>query len=404
MKKLRIFSKVVLALVLALSIFSCASVKTVEPVINTDGYKVSSYIRTWPLGSTPEQAALNEHWSADTVKAEYLTDLIVAFAHIDQETWGLYFPDAESEVSPFPTLWEEVAALQAKYPHLDMHVSVGGYGADGFSEMSADDTKRATFVGAVVDLVKEKNLDGIDIDWEYPIGPDWGQAISCSPNDGENFIKLLSDLRVALDALEQITDKDYTVSIAVPASTWYVSKIDVVKVASLVDTMKVMSYDYYGSWSAQTGHHANLYNNPKDPDWGGWSTDQTIRTYLDAGVPAEKLILGVAFYGRAWEGVQENGVNGLFQKYTASVYNDGLAWPDLQPFLAEGSGFTRYWDDVAKAPYLYNGDIFITYTDPEAIQYIGEYVKEKGLGGVMTWEYGHDAQAELLEVLANSVQ
>ncbi|MEE0998623.1 MAG: hypothetical protein UIH41_03035, partial [Treponemataceae bacterium] len=129
MKKLRIFSKVVVALVLILSIFACVSVKTVEPVINTDAYKVSSYIRTWPLGSTPEQAALNKHWSAETVKAEYLTDLIVAFAHIDQETWGLYFPDAESEESPFSELWDEVAALQAKYPHLDMHVSVGGYGA-----------------------------------------------------------------------------------------------------------------------------------------------------------------------------------------------------------------------------------------------------------------------------------
>lgn len=404
MKNVRNFSKVVLAFLLVLCIFSCASVKTVEPAINADGKKVSSYIRTWPLGSTAEQMDLGIHWNADTIKGEYLTDLIIAFGHVNQETWGIYLPDVESEDAPFTELWDEVAKLKAKYPHLDMHVSVGGWGADGFSEMSADDTKRATFVQAAVDLLKDKNLDGIDIDWEYPIGPDWGQEISSSPDDGVNFIKLLSDLRVALDTLGKETGKYYSISIAVPASTWYVEKIDVVKVASIVDSMKLMTYDYYGSWSSQTGHQANLYNNPLDPDWGGWSSDQSVALYLNAGVPAEKLILGVAFYGRAWQGVPENGVNGLFQPYTASIYDDGLSWIDLQTFLDPASGYTRYWDDVAKSPYLYNGDVFITYTDEEAINLIGDYAKAKGLGGVMTWEYGHDTESELIKVLAESVQ
>lgn len=366
---------------------------------------VSSYIRTWGLGSTIEEISKGRHWSAKDVNGKYLTDIIVAFAHVDQKTWGIFFPDAESEDKPFTELWTEVAKLQKKYPDLKIHVSVGGWGADGFSEMAADDTKRATFVSALVKLLEEKKIDGIDIDWEYPVGPEWGQEIASSPEDGKNFITLLSNMRAAFTELGKKTGKTYSISCAVPNSSWYVQKIDVVKVASIVDSIKMMSYDYYGAWSAQTGHHANLMNNPADPDWGGWSTDQGVHMYLDAGVPAEKIVLGVAFYGRAWKGVPDNGVHGLYQKYAESAYPDGLSWTDLKKsFLSKKSGYTRYWDDVAKAPFLYNGDIFVTYTDKEEIQLIGEYVKKMGLAGVMTWEYGHDLDCDLGKALYQSVK
>ena len=366
-------------------------------------YKVESYIRTWPLGSTAEDMASGIHWSRKDIKGNYLTELIIAFAHVDPETWGICFPDADSEEMPFTELWDEVKAVKAKYPDLRVNCSVGGWGADYFSPMAADPKKKEKFIAALVELLREKDLDGIDIDWEYPIGPDWGQEIASSPEDGKNFVSLLQDMRVAFDELGKTTKKYYSISCAIPGSTWYVEKIDVLSVAKAVDTMKVMSYDYYGSWSSQTGHNANILNNPIDPDWGGWSTDQAVKLYLNAGVPASKIVVGVAFYGRAWKGVPDNGVHGLFQKYTEAAYPDGLSWTDLKEFLKPESGYTRYWDDVAKAPFLYNGDIFISYTDEEQIKYIGDYVKENGLGGVMTWEYGHDIDSELIKVLYESV-
>ena len=390
----------------ALALFStiaCSSTKVaVEPAKPKE---ISSYIRTWPIGTTPEQMAEGKHWTAEDVKGEYLTELIVAFAHIDPETWGIKFPDvepADPNAVPFPELWDEVAKLQAKYPDLAMRVSIGGYGADDFSPMAADPEKRAKFIAAVVDLVKEKKLNGIDIDWEYPIGPDWGQPIKSDPADADNFIILLNELRAALKAVEAETGY-VSLSIAVVASGWFPDKIDCKALADAVDTMKLMSYDYYGGWSGQTGHLANLYTNPADPDWGGWSTDAAVQKYLADGVPAEKLILGLAFYGRGWKGVEPgpNG-DGLYQKYKESAFGDGLSWSDMEKTFTEGN-FKIYWDDVAKAPYMYNGDEFITYTDPEAIQYICDYANEKGLGGVMVWEYGHDMDCELFPVLVNSI-
>ncbi len=388
------------ALLLSCSLLaSCASAPKESKAAAT-GKIIESYIRTWPIGSTvEEQRANNRHWSADDIKGDLLTQLIISFAHVNGETAEISFPDVESEITPFPELWTEAAKIQKKYPDLKLVVSIGGWGADGFSQVSADDGLRAQFVANIVELVKEKKIDGIDIDWEYPVGPDWGQEITSSPDDGKNFLKLLAQIRVAFDMLGRETGKTYSLSCAVPASAWYPQKIDVVAVSQLVDVLKLMTYDYYGSWSATTGHHANIFVNPADPAWGGWSTAQTVDMYLNAGVPADKLVVGVAFYGCAWSGVAAGDTNGLFQPFTSGAYPDGVSWPLAKELLNSGE-YTRYWDDVAQTAWMYNGDTFVSYTDAEEIAVIRNYVEEKGLAGFMIWEYGHDPDGELLELLS----
>ena len=258
----------------------------------------------------------------------------------------------------------------------------------------------AKFVANVVDWLDKYKLDGVDIDWEYPVGPDWGLEIKTRPEDRENYIALLTSLRAELDKLGQKNGgKHYSLSTAVPASGWFVEKNDVVAAASLVDSFKLMSYDYYGSWNQTTGHHANLSNNPEDPAWGGWSTKQAVDVYLNAGVPANKIILGVAFYGQAWEGVPENGKNGLFQEGKGLNADNYSYSPAIEKLLQPDSGYRRFWDEVAEAPYLYNGNVWVSYSDEQEFALIGAYVKEKGLGGVMVWEYGHDINAKLLKAL-----
>jgi chitinase len=97
-------------------------------------------------------------------------------------------------------------------------------------------------------------------------------------------------------------------SVAVPAAAWFLKNIDVMRVANSVDFMKVMSYDFAGSWSKNTSHHTDFYQNKLDPDGGvgGWSADQAMNLYIDAGVSPSKLLLGSAFNGRAWQGVTTN--------------------------------------------------------------------------------------------------
>jgi chitinase len=368
--------------------------------------KIAAYIRTWPLGSGAE-IDKGVHWTADQIQGEYLTDLIIAFAQIDpNDKSSLYvfdMNDQPSAITPglvvpgFKNLWQEVAAIKGKYPGLRVNASVGGWGAE-FSDTVSDPELRSKLIDNIYNALYAYNLDGVDIDWEYPVGPEWGQEIKSRPEDRGGFIALLVELRSALDRLGTFTGKHYGLSACIPASGWYINSNDVVDAANIVDSLTLMAYDYYGGWSATTGHQANLSNNPADPAWGGWSTKQALDVYLNAGVPPEKILLGVAFYGRAWAGVENGGTNGLFQNYT-SVVGDGLAWPAIKEFLKPGSGFTRYWDEKAQSPYLYNGDIFVTYTDEEAVALIATYAKEKGLGGVFTWEYAHDINGELLKIL-----
>jgi chitinase len=178
----------------------------------------------------------------------------------------------------------------------------------------------------------------------------------------------------------------------------------VVAAANIVDALKLMSYDYYGGWSNTIGHLANVFKNPIDRE--GWSTDQAVSEYLKAGVPPQKIQMGFAFYGRAFQSVSPGPNNdGLYQRYESVPFGEGeVTWTQIVEFLEPDSGFKRYWDDAAKSPYLYDGDIWITYCDEQLIAELANYVKNKNLGGFFVWEYTADMNANLLKVLSDNAQ
>lgn len=337
--------------------------------------EIVSYIRTWTIDG--------QYWNRDMLKINCLTEIDIAFALIKNGA-EIYIPDEEKGFK----IWDEVEKLKKDFPNLRIILSVGGWGADGFSDMAMNPVLRERFCKNVVDYIKKHNLDGVDIDWEYPAGENI--PIKSRPEDRENYILLLKELRSYLDNLEKETGKKYYLSTAVPASLWFVERIDVLTASLIVDFLKVMCYDYYGSWSKTTGHHANLYENPKDPM--KHSSSKAIEAYLNKGISAKKILFGIPFYGRGWKGVR-NENNGLFQPYESTL--EGLSFRKIKKLISE-ENLKRYWDDFAKAPYLYNGDIFISYIDEEALGYIVKYVKEKNLSGVMIWEYGEDPEGELL--------
>ena len=372
-----------------------------EPVLIGNA-KVAAYIRTWGIPAA-DRIGGSPYWNADMIQGESLSDLIIAFALIDPaDGASIYIPEVRS--GAFARIWDEVAILKERHPHLKVHISVGGYGAEGFSDMAHNPALRAAFTANVCKWLEDYNLDGIDIDWEYPVGPTWGQNIKSRPEDRQNYITLLSDLRNAMDDLGEKTGKRYNLSTAVPASAWFISANDVKAAAETADMLKIMSYDYYGSWSQRTGHNANIYRNPRDP--ANWSTDQSVAAYLRAGIPPEKLILGAAFYGQMWRGIPQGNSSdtpGLYQSRTAFV--NSIGWSQIKRTIANtGSGYERYWDATAKAPFLYNGDRWLSYTDHEQLRELAAYVKEKNLGGVFVWEYAHDMGADLLRTLTQSSQ
>lgn len=363
--------------------------------------KIISYARTWPLGDEVAQMRRGAYWKAEDIRGEYLHTLNIAFGVLDpKREYRIEVKDARAS-----GVMEEVQRLKEAYPHLKVNLSVGGWGADHFSCMAQTKESRGVFIEDAKEFLVRHNLDGIDIDWEYPVGPPWGGLpIVTRPEDGKNYGDLLRELRAALDALSLEREKDYSLTVAVPASAWFLDAVDILDVARSVHYLKLMTYDFYGGWSLTTGHGANLYNNPQDPAWGGWSCDQTVQAYLERGVKPEQLILGVPFYGTSWQGVEQGETEGLFMATKGSAFPRVLSGGNMghdyiQALRKRDPSFVRYWDSTAQAPFLYNGSIWITYEDEESLGYKVAYAKERGLGGIMIWEYAHDVEAELLKHL-----
>jgi chitinase len=204
-----------------------------------------------------------------------------------------------------------------------------------------------------------------------------------------------------MDELGEETGKRYKLSTAVPAQDWFVNPSqggDIKTVSEIVDGLKLMAYDYNGSWNSSTGHNANL--NRGTGIW--WSTHDAVVAYISAQVRPEKIILGVAFYGQVWTGVSSGTNASLPGLSRPGTHNGTPSWTSIKGLYLGNAAYTRYWDSYAKAPFLYNGSRWISYTDHEQIKEIAAYAKTNKLGGLFAWEYAHDMDADLLKTMAES--
>ncbi len=186
-------------------------------------------------------------------------------------------------------------------------------------------------------------------------------------------------------------------TVAVGASTDFLEHTDMGQVQKYVDTVNLMAYDYYEPGDSKTtGNHAPLFTDPADPQ--AISADRSVREYEQAGVPAAKLVLGVPFYGHVWGQVAAAN-HGLFQpgQPVPNVYaNYGAIVSSML-----GQGYTRYWDEAASAPYLYNPDkqIFVSYEDPQSLALKCKFVLGHHLAGMMFWDYAGDPSGALLDTI-----
>lgn len=291
-----------------------------------------------------------------------------------------------------------VSKIKEINPDIKMIISVGGWEADGFSQAAATEEGRKKFTASVVKIMQDNNLDGIDIDWEYPCSSQSG--IASSPEDKETFTLLIKELRTQIDACK----KGQTLSIAAGALRSYLDGTNMSEVQKYLDYVQLMTYDFYSSFSSTTGHHANLYADSVHEEKA--SSDLAVKMFVEAGVPIEKIVMGAAFYGRSWSGVPNvnNGLGQPVDKAKASAFTSAYGYSTLCKMLETGEGnYTYYWDDDAKAAYLYNGDTFITYEDKRALSYKADYVRENKMKGIMFWEYSEDKTRTLVEHLYNEL-
>ena len=320
------------------------------------------------------------------IAAERLTRINYAFANIEG---GKIVEGFQHDEQNFAVLHK----LKARNPALQILVSVGGWTWSGrFSDMALTADTRAKFIDSVVEFVQKFQLDGLDIDWEYP--GSIGNGNPFRPEDKQNFTALLKDLRSRFDHEEQRLHRPLSLSVATGASSEFLAKTEMDTVAQYVETVNLMSYDYYESTDDKiAGHHAPLFTNPEDPKHV--SVDASVTAYLAAGVPARKLVVGVPFYGHAWSHVSPDNF-GLYQPGQSSDVPS--EYNALLPFLQPSSGYVRHWDATSSVPFLYNAanGTFVSYEDTDSLRAKCRYVVDKHLAGIMFWDYEGDANGALL--------
>jgi chitinase len=331
----------------------------------------------------------------ENIDATKLTHINYAFANVVENKAVLQMPYDASNLY-------RLNKLKEVNPDLKILVSVGGWSWSGnFSDAALTPESRSQFVESIADLIREHSLDGIDLDWEYP--GQIGAGNTYRAEDRENFTLLLETVRKQLEIMSDAEGREnrnrYQLTIATGANEAYQQNTEMGKAQRYLDFINIMTYDFHGSWTPTTGHHANLF--PSE-DMSEMSAARAVELQVDAGVPKEKLVLGVPFYAKGWSGVDPEN-NGLFQQYTTDIPN--ISYSELAEHFIDRDGFIRYWDDNAKAPYLWNEEkaIFYTYDDEESLRNKSHYIRSEGLAGVMYWEHSHDTTESLLDVLVEEL-
>ncbi len=284
-------------------------------------------------------------WSDIMPDPTYITHINYAFGHVNDSFNGVRIDNEER--------LKQIVSLKKNSDQLKVLLSIGGWGSGRFSEMAADETNRLSFSKDCKRVVEEFDLDGIDIDWEYP-GSSLAD-ISSSPDDTENFTLLMRDIRSAIGENKLLT-------LASAASAEF---IDFRAIDPYVDFVNIMAYDM----ASAPHHHSALY---RSENAGRNTSDESVKKHMAAGVPASKLVLGMPFYGRGGKGGIPNFID----------YNE----------IDKLTGYKTQWDETAKVPYLTDdeGNFVCGYENPLSLAIKCKYITDEGLLGGMYWDYDGD--------------
>lgn len=298
-------------------------------------------------------------WSACNVNPNFMTHVNYAFGHVREDFSGVRI-DNEGRL-------RSIAEKKKQFPGLAVMLSIGGWGSGRFSEMAADASFRKKFADDCRRVCDEYNLDGIDIDWEFPTS-DAGGEISCSPADTKNYTLMMRDIREALGKNKYLT----------LASSVDAGYIDFKDILEYIDFVNIMAYDMNNAPS----HNAPLYRSERS----GWITaDEGVKKHLEAGIPASKLVLGLPFYGHG-----------------RPPYGQTVDYKNIKVL----SGCSEKWDDVAKVPYMANsgGELVLGFDNARSLEIKCDYIREKGLRGAMYWDYdGDDSRSTLRKAVATAL-
>ncbi|KAJ3894191.1 glycoside hydrolase family 18 protein [Lentinula edodes] len=383
----------------------------------------SAWLAGWhTANATPTFDLNNISWSK-------YTDVFFSFALPTADTQVLTLNGSNGDALPS-------FVHQAHANGVNAHVSVGGWGGSiYFSTAMGSAENRTQFVKAITDFATNYSLDGINFDWEYPNK----QGIGCnivSANDTDNFLAFLQELRT------DPVGANLTLSAATAITPFFDSKGNVLTnvsaFADVFDFVTVMNYDVWGSWSTGVGPNAPLNDScAAKPNQQG-SAVSAVAAWYTAGMPMEKIVLGVPSYGHSFSVNQTSAFVSstelaAYPPFNATAFPLGDSWdtgatePDACGLLESNGGVYDFWsliengyldtegnftsefphrfDECSQTPYLYveDAELMISFDNAESFTAKGNFIAEYGLAGFAMWEAGGDFNDILLDAIRTAV-
>ena len=293
---------------------------------------------------------------AKDIKYEKLTHIALAFSRADKH--GALYP-----LEPDPLLMK-----RAKQHGVKVLLSLGGSGSGRvLGQACAKPEQRRRLIDSIIKQVEQRGYDGVDVDWEHP-SAEWEKVL---------FFKFSRELRKALDKTGK--KRRYTMTCCVSCPEWYARFLDPPELAKIYDYINCMTYDFHG-WSKHDGHNSALH---RSSCCGCPGAADHLANWVAKGVPAKKLLMGLAFYGR--EHKRECGFTSWWG-WGRCTHKRALWYRDI----ARLEGYLEEWDGEAKVPYLRKRGSYIYHDNPHSIDLKCKHVNEEGYGGVIIWCLGQD--------------
>ncbi|WP_199545915.1 glycoside hydrolase family 18 chitinase [Streptomyces sp. N35] len=314
-----------------------------------------------------------------------------SFAAIDKAYTADQSVDGVADTwdQPLRGNFNQLRKLKAKYPHIKVLYSVGGWTYSGGFGQAAQNP--AAFADSCYKLVEDPRwadvFDGIDIDWEYPNAC----GLTCDSSGPAAFKNVMSALRTKFGANNLVTA-------AITADATPGGKIDAADyagAAAYADWYNVMTYDFFGAFDKDgpTAPHSPLNTYPGIPQ-DGFTSAQAIAKLKAKGVPSAKLLLGIGFYGRGWTGVTQAAPGGAATGPAPGTYEAGIEDYKVLKNSCPANG------TVAGTAYAHCGSNWWSYDTPATIGSKMAWAKSQGLGGAFFWELSGDtANGELVSAI-----
>lgn len=323
-----------------------------------------------------------------------------------------------------------IAGYRSTNPSLRLILSVGGWNFPSayFSALVATPASRATFIASVKSWLATYAADGVSLDWEWPCSPARADPveITCTnfqvvadaggkcPDDGDNLVALLQEMRAGLPAGAIIT-------IATQAGRAQEREMKISSLHPYVDRLEVMTYDYSVSDIANSSvlaPAAPLYAPPAAPGVPTWCINATVADYLADGVPPAKIIIGAPLYGHTWFSpalgdawaafggpayIQGACCGPFASTYGGKpgagcamcgtmMYSEILAAaPTKAAFDEATASNVGYWTAMGADGWTTPGT-WVSYNDKQSMAAITAYAKAHGLGGVFAFDTSMDTR------------